>query len=141
MNFDHRPFRITVPRDAAAPTLDADVERIFATEAGFVESCLPFDGMTSVPVSYDRFARMHFRRLRMHALSWPDVCPAYALAWLTHAAYGPDLDETSEWELRLQWQDLHGLSNLQWHEVRGILHDAWAWLTSRERAQDLAGAA
>ena len=94
MNFDHRPFRITVPRDAAAPTLDADVERIFATEAGFVESCLPFDGMTSVPVSYDRFARMHFRRLRTHALSWPDVCPAYALAWLTHAAYGPDLDET-----------------------------------------------
>ena len=77
----------------------------------------------------------------MRALSWPDVCPAYALAWLTHAAYGPDLDETSEWELRLQWQDLHGLSNLHWQEVRGILHDAWAWLTSRERAQDLAGAA
>ena len=43
MKFDQRPFRLTVPRDAAAPTLDADVERIFAAESGFVESCLPFE--------------------------------------------------------------------------------------------------
>jgi hypothetical protein len=138
---DAHPIRLTVPRGAAAPSLESDVERILETEAGFVESCLPFNGMTAVPASYDHFARMHFRRLRMQSLSWPDVCPAYALAWLTHAAYGPELDETSEWELHLQWQDLHGLSNLHWHEVRGILRDAWDWLSRRERERELAGAA
>ena len=134
-----RPWTPTFVPTLADAAPEADGGRRDTGEG--VEGCLPFSGMTAVPASYDRFARAHFHSAPLRSVSWPDACPAYALAWLTHSAYGPELEPASEWELRLQWQDLHGLSNLHWNEARAILRDAWAWLSRHERAGTLAGAA
>ncbi len=138
MNLDQPSFSDHESRPAAGRHDDMLASRRLA---GAVDACLPFSGMTTVPAAYDRFARAHFHRSPLKAVSWPDACPAYALAWLTHAAYGPDPDAAGECELQLQWQDLQGLSNLQWHEARAILRDAWAWLSRHEHDAGLAGAA
>ena len=137
MTLEARSIRVRDAGDAGAQARVTPVRR----GAGNVDGCLPYSGMTAVTAAYDRFARAHFHRSPLKSLSWPDACPAYALAWLTHAAYGPELDAASEWELHLQWQDLQGMSNLHWREARAILRDAWAWLTRHERDGALAGAA
>lgn len=116
-------------------SLESGFESLLETEADFVDSCLPYAEMTAISPAYEAFAREHFAALQLRGICWADACPAYALAWLTHAAYGPVLDDTSEWELRLQWQDLQGLSNLRWREARALLRDAWAWLGRQESAR------
>jgi hypothetical protein len=120
--------------------LDAGWENLLETESDFVDTCLPYAEMTSISPAYERFAREHFAALQLRGISWADACPAYALAWLTHAAYGPTLDDTSEWELRLQWQDLQGISNLNWREARALLRDAWTWLGRGEHTATGQGA-
>lgn len=135
MNFDQASF----PDHAQRHERGADAPTALTRRP--VDACLPFSGMTAVPAAFERFALAHFHRSTLKALSWPDACPAYALAWLTHAAYGPELDPASEWELQLQWQDLQGVSNLNWHEARAILGEAWSWLSRHERDVALAGTA
>ena len=101
--------------------------------AGKVRNCLPWNGMSRIPPAFEAFAAEHFRALNEREdLSWSDACPAYALGYLTHTAYGPALDPDEAWELEAQWDELRGTSALDWPEALSIVREAWAYLAIRK---------
>lgn len=124
---------IPIPLDSGM--VSADLDSAAHRLAGRVRNCLPWSGMSRIPTPYERFAAEHFRSLNEREdLTWTDACPAYALAYLTHTAYGPALDPSAAWELELQWDELRGTSGLDWPEALGIVREAWAYLAIRGSA-------
>lgn len=104
---------------------------VLSVESDFVAKFLPLQGMTRYPTGFPAFAQWHFGQLG-EAISWEDAAPAYALASLSHAAYGGALDPSVEWELELQWADLSPLSRLPWPQARRLVMAAWAYLSGDE---------
>lgn len=96
---------------------------------GSVRACLPWTGVSRIPRHYESFAAVHFQRRAAggHA-SWADDCPAYALAYLTHAAYRMPLDAGETAELQAQWDELRGTSKLAWPDALKLVQEAWAYL-------------
>ena len=126
------------PHDAsstAAPPvpLEKVMNDVLAVESAFVAKFLPYRTMTQLPQGYREFAQWHFQRLDDPDIRWQDAAPAYALACLSHAAYGSALDPSVEWELELEWADLRRLSRLEWPEARRLIVAAWSFLTSGEQ--------
>jgi RES domain-containing protein len=113
----------------AATSLEHAMNEVLSVESAFVAKFLPYGTMTRLPAGYQAFAQWHFRRLRDDSLRWQDAAPAYALACLSHAAYGSALDPAVEWELELQWADLKELSRLAWPDARRLIRAAWAFLS------------
>ena len=112
-----------------ADDLQQAMEQVLSVESDFVAKFLPCEAMTRVPPGFAAFAHWHFGQRRDPGLRWQDVAPAYALACLSHAAYGGALDPAVEWELELQWADLAPLSRLPWPQARPLVMAAWAFLT------------
>lgn len=112
-----------------AESLERAMRDVLSLESAFVAKFLPYQDMTRLPPGFAGFARWHFRRLHDDSLAWKDVAPAYALACLSHAAYGTAMDPSVEWELELQWSDLKSLSRLDWSTARRLIMDAWAYLS------------
>lgn len=102
---------------------------VLSMESAFVAKFLPHQDMTKVPPGFAAFTKWHFRRMHDDSLSWRDVAPAYALACLSHSAYGTAMDPSVEWELELQWGDLGALSRLDWSTARRVIMDAWTFLS------------
>jgi hypothetical protein len=123
---------------AAAPPvptsecLERAMRDVLSLESAFVAKFLPYQAMTRVPPGFAAFAKWHFRRLHDDSLAWKDVAPAYALACLSHAAYGTAMDPSVEWELELQWGDLKPLSRLDWSTARRLIMDAWNFLSGND---------
>lgn len=93
--------------------------------------------MSRIPPAYEAFAAGHFRALHSErGTIWPDACPAYALAYLTHTAYGPVLDPANAWELELQWDELRGASRLGWPEALTVIRAGWNFLASNSTLSD-----
>lgn len=109
--------------------LERAMRDVLSLESAFVAKFLPYQAMTRVPPGFAAFAKWHFRRLHDDSLAWKDVAPAYALACLSHAAYGTAMDPSVEWELELQWGDLGSLSRLDWSTARRLVMDAWNFLS------------
>ncbi|HEU0152228.1 MAG TPA: RES family NAD+ phosphorylase [Arenimonas sp.] len=118
-----------VPPPPSSECLERAMQDVLSLESAFVAKFLPYQAMTRVPPGYAEFARWHFRRLHDDSLAWRDVAPAYALACLSHAAYGTAMDPSLEWELELQWSDLRSLSRLDWSSARRLIMDAWTFLS------------
>ncbi|MFY2763505.1 hypothetical protein [Arenimonas sp. MALMAid1274] len=113
----------------AAEQLSSDLGASAHALAGRVRQCLPWDGMSRIPEAYERFAGQHFLALNEREdLDWKDACPAYALGYLTHTAYGPVADREATAELEAQWDELRGVSRLDWPEAYAIVREAWAYL-------------
>lgn len=126
------PAHATPPAAPVLPTsecLERAMQDVLSLESAFVAKFLPIQSMTRVPQGYAAFAKWHFRRLHDDSLAWGDVAPAYALACLSHAAYGTAMDPSVEWELELQWADLRPLSRLDWSTARRLIMDAWTFLS------------
>ena len=102
------------PPVALPPSRTEDLDRamrdVLSLESAFVAKFLPYQDMTRVPPGFAAFTKWHFRRLHDDSLAWRDVAPAYALACLSHSAYGTAMDPSVEWELELRWGDLKALS-------------------------------
>lgn len=109
--------------------LDRAMRDVLSLESAFVAKFLPYQDMTRVPPGFAAFTKWHFRRLHDDSLAWCDVAPAYALACLSHSAYGTAMDPSVEWELELQWGDLKSLSRLDWSTARRLIMDAWTYLS------------
>lgn len=110
---------------------------MLAVESAFVAKFLPYQAMTRMPRGYEDFAQWHFRRLDDADLRWQDAAPAYALACLSHSAYGAELDPSVEWELELQWGDLRRLSKLSWQGARPLIRAAWDFLSGNDGFADV----
>lgn len=121
------------PQPNADPSLRSALRSVLSVESAFVSKFLPYREMTRIPPGYQDFVQRHFRQLRDDAIAWRDAAPAYALACLSHAAYGTVLDPSVEWELELQWADLKGLSRLSWPNARRLIMDAWIFLSGNEQ--------
>lgn len=121
------------PQPPASASLRSVLREVLSVESAFVSKFLPYREMTQIPAGYHDFVQWHFRRLSDDGLSWQDAAPAYALACLSHAAYGTVLDPSVEWELELQWADLKGLSRLSWPSARRLIMDAWIFLSGNEQ--------
>lgn len=104
---------------------------VLSVESDFVAKFLPLHGMTRLPAGFPAFAQWHHGQLG-EVVSWEDAAPAYALACLSHAAYGGSLDPSVEWELELQWADLAPISRLEWPVARRLVMAAWAYLSGDE---------
>ena len=119
-------------RHAHEPQLPISLEQamqdVLSVESAFVSEFLPYRSMMQLPPGFQAFAQWHFRRLGDEGMHWRDAAPAYALACLSHAAYGAALDPCVEWELELQWADLGELSRLSWPDARRLIRAAWAFL-------------
>ena len=89
---------------------------------GGVSKCLYYPGMAEVPAGYDRFAGADSRKF---GYEWSDVCPAYALALVTHHGYALPQDAA---DMEVLWDELGGNSAKLWPEVDQIVRRAWAWL-------------
>ena len=113
-------------------TLDRAMRDVLSQESAFVAKFLPYQDMTRVPPGFASFAQWHFRRLHDDSLAWKDVAPAYALACLSHSAYGTAMDPSVQWELELQWGDLKSLSRLDWSTARRLIMDAWTYLSGNK---------
>lgn len=122
---------LSSPLPMPPDSLERAMQDVLSLESAFVAKFLPYPAMTRVPPEYTAFARWHFRRLHDDSLAWRDVAPAYALACLSHAAYGNTLDPSVEWELELQWGDLKPLSRLDWSTARRLIMDAWNFLSGQ----------
>ena len=124
--------------EANAPiTLERAMKNVLAVESAFVSKFLPYQAMTRMPRGYEDFAQWHFRRLNDDGLRWQDAAPAYALACLSHSAYGAELDPSVEWELELQWGDLRRLSKLSWPSARPLIRAAWDFLSGNDGFADV----
>ena len=110
-------------------SLERAMRDVLSLESAFVAKFLPYQAMTRLPAGFAAFANRHFQSLADDELAWRDVAPAYALACLSHAAYGTAMDPSLEWELELQWADLGGLSRLDWPSARRVIMDAWSYLS------------
>lgn len=89
---------------------------------GGVGGCLYYPGMAQVPAGYDRFSGNDAKSM---GLEWDDVCPAYALALVSHRGYSlPEEDP----EMEVLWDELGGGSTKLWPEVRAVVMRSWAWL-------------
>lgn len=123
-----------VPRnEPVAPiSLEHAMKSVLSVESAFVAKFLPYQAMTRMPRGYEEFAQWHFRRLNDDGLRWQDAAPAYALACLSHSAYGAELDPSVEWELELQWADLRRLSKLSWQSAWPLIRAAWDFLTGND---------
>ena len=111
--------------------LSRAMKDVLSVESDFVAKFLPLQGMTHLPPGFPAFATWHHGQLG-EAVSWEDAAPAYALACLSHAAYGGSFDPSVEWELELQWADLAPLSDLEWPLARRLVMAAWAYLSGDE---------
>lgn len=118
-----------LPAPSQAEGLERAMRDVLSLESAFVTKFLPYQDMTRVPPGFAAFAKWHFRRMHDDSLAWKDVAPAYALACLSHAAYGTAMDPSVEWELELQWGDLKSLSRLDWSTARRLIMDAWTFLS------------
>lgn len=105
------------------------MQDVLSVESDFVAKFLPLQGMTRIPPGFPAFAQWHHAQLGDEDASWEDAAPAYALACLSHAAYGGTLDPSVEWELELQWADLGTLSALAWPQARRRVMAAWSYLS------------
>lgn len=126
------PAHASPPAAPVLPTsecLERAMRDVLSMESAFVAKFLPYQDMTRVPPGFAAFAKWHFRRMHDDSLSWRDVAPAYALACLSHSAYGTAMDPSVEWELELQWGDLSALSRLDWSTARRVIMDAWTFLS------------
>ena len=126
------PAHASPPAGPALPTaecLERAMRDVLSMESAFVAKFLPYQDMTRVPPGFAAFTKWHFRRMHDDSLAWKDVAPAYALACLSHAAYGTAMDPSVEWELELQWGDLKSLSRLDWSTARRLIMDAWTFLS------------
>lgn len=126
------PVQDAPPSVLPPPTADSlrrALRQVLSLESDFVAKFLPFQAMTRLPPGYATFAKWHFRRLHDESLDWRDAAPAYALACLSHNAYGNTLDPSVEWEMELQWADLKPLSRLDWSTARRLILDAWTYLS------------
>lgn len=94
-----------------------------------VAECLYYPGMTEVPKGYDSFAN---RDASAADLQWEDVCPAYALALVSHQSYRLPQDES---DMEVLWDELGGNSTKLWVEVRDLVLRAWDWLSEAEAVQ------
>ncbi len=121
------------PAAAAPVPLERVMNDVLAVESAFVAKFLPYRTMTQLPPGFREFAQWHFQRLDDPGIRWQDAAPAYALACLSHAAYGSALDPSVEWELELQWADLRRLSRLEWPDARRLIVAAWSFLTSGDQ--------
>lgn len=104
---------------------------VLSVESDFVAKFLPLHAMTRLPAGFPAFAQWHHGQLG-EPISWEDAAPAYALACLSHAAYGGSFDPSVEWELELQWADLASISRLEWPLARRLVMAAWAYLSGDE---------
>lgn len=87
-----------------------------------VSDCLPYSGVAQVPDVLDHLAREHEKQ---EGLEWNDVCPAYALAVITHGDYRLPSDDNP---LEVLWNEVGGESRLLWPQVRDLVAEAWKWL-------------
>jgi RES domain-containing protein len=135
------PAAVMNPPPRAEPHAPVSLERamknVLAVESAFVAKFLPYQAMTRMPRGYEDFAQWHFRRLNDDGLRWQDAAPAYALACLSHSAYGAELDPSVEWELELQWSDLRQLSKLSWQNARPLIRAAWDFLSGNDGFADV----
>ena len=101
-----------------------------------VSDCLAYEGMMAIPEHFESFSLAdHRRRSRLHPeLNWEDACPAYALALATHDAYEGHWNLAVDDELEAQWDELRGVSTMEWPVARLIVREAWSWLSQREGA-------
>lgn len=100
-----------------------------------VAGCLAYPGMTQVPERYDALVQADFAELSAadEALDWEDYCPAYALGLLTYQAYYRDASRVGESELHDQWDELRGVSRLNWLQAQTVIARAWSALAQLER--------
>jgi hypothetical protein len=94
-----------------------------ASPARRVTLCLPYEGMLEVPDAYNDWCLQHYQDLSRSQpdVLWEDACPAYALALATRGSYSlADGDS-----LEILWEELSGLSALDWPRARSILGKAW----------------
>ena len=124
-----RPSPLSLMSDSEG--LARAMKDVLSVESDFVAKFLPLQDMTRYPPGFPAFAQWHFGQLD-EAISWEDAAPAYALASLSHAAYGGTLDPSVEWELELQWADLAPLSRLPWPQARRLVMAAWSYLSGDE---------
>ncbi|HUF79526.1 MAG TPA: hypothetical protein VMN03_00200, partial [Burkholderiales bacterium] len=122
----------TRPSSIAEVSLGSALRDVLSVESAFVSKFLPYQEMTRIPAGYQEFVQWHFRRLGDDSVSWQDAAPAYALACLSHAAYGTVLDPSVEWELELQWADLKGLSRMSWPNAKRLIMDSWIFLSGND---------
>ena len=130
-------LKLEMPVDAPSPPpvapgpegLRRAMQDVLSVESDFVSKFLPHQGMARIPSGFPAFAQWHHRQLDDPSITWADAAPAYALACLSHAAYGGAFDPSVEWELELQWADLAPLSRLPWPQARRLVMAAWAYLS------------
>ncbi|WP_158637043.1 RES family NAD+ phosphorylase [Arenimonas daejeonensis] len=118
-------------------SLERSMQDVLSVESDFVAKFLPYQAMTRMPRGYEEFAQWHFRRLEADGLRWQDAAPAYALACLSHSAYGAELDPSVEWELELQWGDLRRLSKLPWEKAQPLIRAGWEFLSGKDGFADV----
>ena len=123
MPFSEKPA--CLPHRAPVPIT---FEEVLPHDSLLVADCLPYADMSQIPASFQAYSRWQHRSAGRW--SWRDVCPAYALAYLTFSAYGARLHESFEWEIELEWDELRGESRLEWPHARSLLVDAWNYLGS-----------
>ncbi len=87
-----------------------------------VSDCLPYSGVAMVPDVLERLAREHEKT---EGFEWDDVCPAYALAVITHGDYRLPLDEDP---MEVLWNEVGSDSRLVWSQVNELVAEAWQWL-------------
>ena len=119
------------PAPQGAEGLSRAMDEVLSAESEFVAKFLPLQGMTRFPPGFAAFAQWHHGQ-QPSGTAWEDAAPAYALACLSHAAYGGALDPSVEWELELQWADLATLSKLSWAQARSRIMAAWSYLSGDE---------
>jgi hypothetical protein len=100
---------------------------------------LSFPGSTGVPPAFNRLAYIDFAVFSEAdaEVGWDDYCPAYALGLLTYEAYCRDGSRMSEEELKAQWDELLGASQLAWGQVRAIIARSWNAVARLERDGNL----
>ena len=92
-------LNLELPVDAPSPPpvapgpegLRRAMQDVLSVESDFVAKFLPLHAMTRLPAGFPAFAQWHHGQLD-EPVSWEDAAPAYALACLSHAAYGGTFD-------------------------------------------------
>lgn len=96
-----------------------------------VSDCLPYKGMAQVPEVLNHLAREHEKS---EGLAWDDVCPAYALAVITHGDYRLPSDDDP---LEVLWNEVGSESRLVWPQVRDLVAEAWHWLDAVQSRSEM----
>jgi hypothetical protein len=76
---------------------------------------------------YRQYSLADYRQRRdRHGTPWRDLCPAYAFALRTHAGGWPRAPMAdTDGELAAHWEQVRGESQLDWHQARPVIEDAW----------------